>query len=247
MGKTLTTRVNERGNVLFLILIAVALFAALSYAVTQSTRSGGGSADRERSILSGASLTQHPTALRTSIIRMVLGGNDVAQLLFNPPSAFGALNTDLLVFHPDGGGALFQQAPVDVMVGNTEGAWFFNGNWDVPQIGVSNTTTSNDLIAFLPGITQGVCSQINQELNFVTTIGDCTSNDGVVPDVDATLTVTNIRENMDDTYAFPTTNQQDLSNDNAACTAFVGKASGCFFDAATNGGEYIFYSVLLER
>ena len=66
-------KAGEKGNVLFLILIAVALFAALSYAVTQSTRSGGGSADRERSILSSASLTQGPTALRTSLIRMVLG------------------------------------------------------------------------------------------------------------------------------------------------------------------------------
>ena len=64
---------KENGNVLFLILIAVALFAALSYAVTQSSR-GGGNADEERRIIEISEWLQFVGSIRTTIQRMVLNG-----------------------------------------------------------------------------------------------------------------------------------------------------------------------------
>ena len=60
---------TQSGNVLFLILIAVALFAALSYAVTSSTRSGGGDASRENSAVLAAQLIQQATAMQTAVER----------------------------------------------------------------------------------------------------------------------------------------------------------------------------------
>ena len=53
---------REEGNVLFLILIAVVLFAALSYAVTSSTRSGGGSVSKDKAKSYAAAIVQHADA-----------------------------------------------------------------------------------------------------------------------------------------------------------------------------------------
>lgn len=60
---------HQSGNVLFLILIAVALFAALSYAVTRSTRSGG-SAKKEQLRTTAASILDFAATMRTAMMRM---------------------------------------------------------------------------------------------------------------------------------------------------------------------------------
>lgn len=241
MKKNNQKRVSERGNVLFLILIAVALFAALSYAVTQSTRSGSGTTDKEKSVLSGASMTQYPTAMRTSIVRMVLGGTDISDIVFDAPANFATMSdVSVSIFHPTGGGAVFQQAPADYMSGNSQGDWFFNANWDIPLIGIDGAG-GNDVIAFLPGISQSVCRGINEE--FVISPTGCTSTDGLIPDLNAATTDANVRDNYEEGDTFPVGDQEDLAN--ATCTVFSGQPSGCFYDS--DNSEYVFFSVLLER
>ena len=245
MEEKILLRKGEKGNVLFLILIAVALFAALSYAVTQSTRSGGGSAEREQSILSGAAMTQHPTALRTSVIRMILSGVDVAELEFNPPADFTNLTSNGQgVFHSEGGAAVFQLAPADLMANGEQGTWFYNGLFDVPSVGGSGDG-GNDLIAFLPGISLGVCRQIVTE--FALDLTDCTETSSGIPDLDTTVTEANFSINQDDDplSAFPTGNQEDLQGAGASCEVFTAQPSGCFND--TVNSQFVFYSVLLER
>lgn len=240
---------TQGGNVLFLILIAVALFAALSYVVTQSTRSGGGSTEREKNILSGAQMTQYPTALRTGLIRMVLGGTPIEQIRFDNPgsTAFTATSARLLVFHPQGGGAMFQEAGGELSKTGTAIQWYYNANFDVPGIGIDGGG-GNDVIAFLPGITQGICQQVNEELSI--NKAGCASTDpgGEVPQLLAAVDVAKIKENMivgPPAYVFPTANMPNLECNATTHEPFLRKASGCFYDNTSK--EYIFYSVLLER
>jgi len=242
------TKASERGNVLFLILIAVALFAALSYVVTQSTRSGGGSTEREQNILSSAQMTQYPTALRTAIIRMILSGVSAEELLFNDPSAFSGVSTNLLVFHPQGGGAVFQEAPLELMAGGAIGQWNFNADFEVPGIGIDGAG-GNDLIAFLRNISVGICRQTNEELglapaDFSTGCATAAAATGGVPAMANSLT--NIGNNRVTSGAvFPGTAGAIIDSSGACAGIFTRKASGCFWDGTNS--DYVFYSVLLER
>ena len=73
---------RERGNALFLILIAVALFAALSYAITQSGR-GGGSVSQQTALITAGQVTEQPADVRSATTRMILTGITGTSIVFD--------------------------------------------------------------------------------------------------------------------------------------------------------------------
>lgn len=236
------SRQNEAGNVLFLILIAVALFAALSYAVTQSTRSGGGGADGETTLVNSAQLTQYPASVRTSIVRMVIGGADVNTLEFNPPADFGNCTTGApgvfprCVFHPTGGGATYAKAPGDLMAQGTPGTWIFNAENEINLIGTTvggdaPDATTADIIAFLPGVSDGLCSRVNEELGI----------SGSVIETGINFTsASNMISTGSGTSILATASNGTIGDD---VTALDAQPFGCF----TQGTDNVYYHVLIER
>ena len=65
------SRNSQSGNALFLILIAVILFAALSYAITQSNR-GGNAPKREQLEIEYARYANQLTLAQTEFMRLRL-------------------------------------------------------------------------------------------------------------------------------------------------------------------------------
>ena len=226
---------DEKGNVLFLILIAVALFAALSYAVTSSTRSSGGNQNKETNLISSAQITQYPASVSTAIFRSIVSGTAVSELRFNRPSEFGTLDsTSIGVFHPSGGGATYNPAPADIMVSGSAGQWMFNGDLEVPDIGISGAG-GNDIIAYLVGIKQAICSKINEEHGLGSSIP--------VLDADrSALYTTRMYDDGSNDYVLPTSDQPDIDDGSGS---FDGQPFGCFQNAG--GSDYIYYHVVVER
>jgi hypothetical protein len=239
MKNTLNSKKQQSGNVLFLILIAVALFAALSYAVTQSSRSGGNSS-RETNLLNSSQVTQYPTAVKTAVLRMVINGRSADSLRFDRPADFGSTPTSQLVFHPEGGGATFQQVPSEMMVDGQPGDWTMNGEFNINQIG----TSAADIIAFIPGISLDVCRELNNQLGLFASA----SPSGTPATVATSSQMTSIMNHLAvaDTRTGITATQTLASSPTTFASAFDGQSFGCFQDGGTNG-QYVYYSVLVER
>ncbi len=105
MLSTKQHKASQRGNALFLILVAVVLFAALSYAVTRSNvgESDPGSDVRNMTV---SAMLNYTTALQTGVMRMKVRGVAAADFDTTKPDGAG-FNTPPFsnkLFHPDGGG-----------------------------------------------------------------------------------------------------------------------------------------------
>ncbi len=135
----MTTNPRNSGNVLFLILIAVALFAALAYAVTSSSRSGGGDISKEKASALASQILNHGIAVRTAVTRMTMNGIAIENLDAYSPVYIrkngnvimdnsSCVTNNCLIFHPDGGGV----SPViigDSWAINNEGYALTSGGW----------------------------------------------------------------------------------------------------------------------
>lgn len=170
-----------RGNVLFLILLAVVLFAALAYAVTGSMRGGGKSASDETVTAQAADMMQYFSLLDAAIMRMTLVQDIKLQnISFAHAGKFGngndyttynnanCIGNACRLFHVDGGGVpvrffyksgVAEPSSYNPATGFMPGSlWFYMMDW--PQAG----TSANDLVLVIGFTKPEICAEINRQM-----------------------------------------------------------------------------------
>jgi hypothetical protein len=157
---------KQKGNALFLILIAVALFAALSYALTQSSRSGGGSTSAETASLQAGQIMQQAGLVQSAITHMrVISNCTDSQLSFENSVVAGydfVTPTTCKVFDPSGGALDWIKPPPGVNQGEN---WLYTSNRICNLSGDCVVDpASSELMMVLPNVSLALCQALNRQM-----------------------------------------------------------------------------------
>lgn len=150
------------GNVIFFLLLAVALIGLLGVAISQ----GGREAEigRETYMIRAAELSRYGTELETAVRTVTDNGASENDIRFAHPDAhanYGAItdHPEAQVFDIEGGAAAYRDAPSGI---NDGSRWHFFGTTAAPDIG----TDRADLVAVLPNLNPEFCRVLNGMIGF---------------------------------------------------------------------------------
>lgn len=230
-------RQGEQGNVIFIILITIILFAALSFAVGDMLNSGirTNTIGEEKSRLMAGEILDYTRGLRQVVqdLKISEGCTDT-EISFDNTIVAGynfATRTECKIFDSDGGG-LGYQAPSNDWLDSAQSAkaeygdLVFSGVNIVPDLG---SDTLDELIVFIPYLKKTICAQINERLNLTTAGQD-------PPKDTANVLYTKFAGSYGSQEPINTT------------PAIDGKTTGCFEGGGTpSAGSYHFYQVLITR
>lgn len=159
---------SQSGSGLIYVLIAVALFAALSYALVRQNDSEETAMLQDENIVMYANyVIQYASQIQMGIDNMIFTGSEVSDLDFSLPgeaafSAGSAADRVHHVFHPDGGNMSAPTFPQALDQGGSDpvSGWYLgafnNFEW--------TETIANDVILTAYNIPENVCAAINEQI-----------------------------------------------------------------------------------
>ncbi|MFP4097718.1 MAG: hypothetical protein ACLFP8_05325 [Alphaproteobacteria bacterium] len=220
---------EQRGNVLIIILIAIALIAALSVAI-QGSSTNNAQIDKETLILRVTQIRQYASELERGIVYVMQNGISENDIRFShplAPASYGDLSADAdqsdQLFSIRGGGAQYRAPPQDISGAEN---WEFFGQSALPGVGSDEA----ELIAVLPDVTMDFCAMMNKSIGY----------EGQPEDSGTCLKAPNSKRFGDGEQfsSSPNTTEEDSFS-------IVPAKQGCV--QCTSSGAYHFYHVLMSR
>ncbi len=223
----------QSGNVLWFILIAVVLLAALTLMLTRSSSSVDQSGNFEQQRVKASQLMRYASGVEQAIDKLRTinncSENDISfentiDLDYNNTSS--PADNSCHLFEPEGAGLSWRTFS-DNTLNDANNPIAFVNDFLVKGVGPDDTNrTGNDLI-FAARVSENLCDHINAQLGIAT--------------ADAGITV--VYEDWDNPYDGAFIGATAVVPDNGG-TALDGQATGCLIDV---NGHFVFYHTVLAR
>ena len=156
---------NERGNVFVYVLIAVVLFAALTFILTrQEDEKEINVLTPEKAKIIATQMITTATQVKSALDQMVFAGTDPSDFDFALPGAFGAAPHTDKVFHPDGGGILLPPLPKEAVgraTADPVNGWYLGSFNNVEW----TPSTADDVILNARSIDKTLCEELNKMIS----------------------------------------------------------------------------------
>ncbi len=215
-----------------MILIAIALFVALSYALSQG--GGGNNVTKEKTRLAASNVIDLGTGLAEAATRLRLHNVADTKISFENSVVAGYTNAacstgSCKVFDFNGGGKDWETPSTDINNGTDIG---ITGSLAIKNMGSSNA----DLVMLMPNISSSICSTINILLGI--------HDSSTTPAVIATVTATKFTGAYSGAPTMITHSQ--LDGQKSGCFQIT-TATGSAFSGTPLTNSYTFYQILLAR
>ncbi len=237
---------DQSGNVIFYILIAVALLAALSYTVSNSLRGGGETIGNERQALNASEIIEYGNVVASAVAQIRLRGHKEAEISFENSAVEGYTNekcteSECKIFDLAGGGVSYMAPKADWLDKTQKeqtlyGEIYFNAGTAVKEIG----SDTNDLVMIIPYLDKPLCMALNKKLG----IG------GLEIPVEANGPV-EMNTKFTGLYEAHSNTQISGAATIGNATALYGKMAGCTESSGGGSvppaGTYHYFQVLIAR
>ena len=220
------SRKNERGNVLIYVLIAIALFAALSFTLGRQTDTGeAGTISDDKLTLYATQMIDYAAQVKSVIDQMEFQGirYDDMDFTLSTDADFENQTTTrniYKVYHPAGGGLIDKPIPEDVLQAVSSGAKWHLGRFNNVEW---TPTTDQEIILTAHQISEPLCKKLNTIITGSDAIPQLSGNIG--------------------TFFVDTSTNEDLENSD--CNACIDKLSLCVENGT--GDAYSFYNIIVAR